>query len=170
MDTIYNKLIELRKKQEALAVYYEEKASYEMAYLSRWYVLEKILKIIDTKLKTDELQNKVRKWWEEYVANPDSDQPEPLKSFQLQEAQRIPYSRRIEEIEKYFNKELPIIKEIMHTKSGNSSTKWRRWRNNIAHRAKPFDDKEKYESCRDKIMEGISEIEQALNGNCVRIE
>ena len=48
MDTIYNKLIELRKKQEALAFDCEEKASYETAYLSRWYVLDKILRVIDT--------------------------------------------------------------------------------------------------------------------------
>ena len=41
MDKIYNKLVELLNKQEALAFDYEEKASYEMAYLSRWCVLEK---------------------------------------------------------------------------------------------------------------------------------
>ena len=42
MNVIYNQFVELRKKQEALASNYEKKASNEMAYLSRWYVLEKI--------------------------------------------------------------------------------------------------------------------------------
>ena len=163
MDTIYNKLIELRNKQEALAFEYEEKASYEMAYISRWCVLEKILKILDTQLKADEIHNKVHKWWEEYLSNPDSNQPEPLKSLYLKEAQRIPQVGKIEE---HLDCELPIIKEIMHTKSGNSSTKWRIKRNDIAHRAEPFGKKETYEEYRNKIMEGISEIERALNDKC----
>ncbi len=156
MDTIYTKLIELRKKQEALASDYEEKESYEMAYISRWYVLEKILKIIDTKLKTDELHHKVCKWWEEYLVNSDSNQPEPIKSINLTEARRIPVIGKIEE---RLDWKLPIINEIM-----NSKAKWRRKRNAIAHKAEPFSGKEKHDEYRNKILVGISEIEQALNG------
>ncbi len=68
MDTIYNKLIELRKKQEALAFDYEEKASYEMAYLSRWYVLEKILRVIDTECRREQLYHQVCEW-KKYLEN-----------------------------------------------------------------------------------------------------
>ena len=51
----------------------------------------------------------------------------------------------------------------MHPKSGDSPTKWRKRRNDIAHRAEQFGSRKKYNEYRDKILEGISEIEQALN-------
>ena len=163
MNAIYNQFVELRKKQEELASDYEEKSSNGMAYISRWYVLEKILKILHTRIKADEIHNKVRKWWEEYLSNPDSNQAEPLKSLNLKEELRIP---RVEDIEKHLDCELPVIKEIMNTKSGNGSTKWRDKRSDIAHRALPFGRDETYEEYRNKIIEGISEIEQALNDKC----
>ena len=162
MDKIRDKLIELQNMQETQAVEYEKGESYEMAYLSRWYILEKMLKILDTKLKADELHNKIRKWWEEYLSNPASNQLEQLKSLQLKEASNIPSAHRIKEIEKCFNMKLSAIKEIMHTKSGSTSTKWRKRRNDVAHGATPFREKERYEEFRKKIMEGISEIEEAL--------
>lgn len=53
VNTIYNEFVKLRNMQERLASNYEEKKCYEMAYLSRWYVLEKILKVIANLKDTD---------------------------------------------------------------------------------------------------------------------
>ena len=155
---MYKKFIELRSQQEGLAIEHEEQPSYEMAYLSRWCILEKILKILHTQIKADEIHIRVRKWWEEYLSNPASNQSEPLGPLNLKEAQRIP---QVEVIEKHLGRELPITKEIM-----NSDAKWRRKRNRIAHQAEPFSGTKKYNEFRDKILQGISEIEQALNDKC----
>ena len=162
MDTIYYKLIDLRKKQEALAFDYEDKASYEMAYLSRWYMLDKILRVIDTECRREQLYHQVCEW-KKYLENQTSKKPNDIKSFNLTEQENTPDIGKIGKIEEYLDCELPIIKEIMNTKSGNGSTKWRDKRNNIAHRAEPFRKKETYEEYREKIMEGISEIERSLN-------
>ena len=150
MDTIYNELIDLRKKQEGLASDYEEKDAYEMAYLSRWYVLEKILKIVDTKRRKEQLYELVCEW-KKYLDNHISIKPKEIKAFNLTEANNIPDIGKMEE---YLNTELPVLKEIM-----NSKAKWRRRRNGIAHDATPFGKKETYENYRDKILKGISEIE-----------
>ena len=99
--------IELRSQQEGLAFDYEEQSSYEMEYLFRWYVLENFLKILHTQLKTDEIHNKVHKWWEEYLLNSESNQPEPLKSLSLKEPPSIP---KVGDIEMHLGCELPIVK------------------------------------------------------------
>ena len=70
---------------------------------------------------------------------------------------------KIGKIEEHLDCELPIIKEIMNTNQKNGSKKWRDKRRDIAHGAAPFREKETYEEYRHKIMEGISEIERALN-------
>ena len=162
MDTIYNKLIELRKKQEALAFDYEEKASYEMAYLSWWYVLEKILKIMDAEYRKKHLYRQVCEW-KKYLENHNPKKPNDFKSFNLTELENTPDIGKIGKIEEHLDCELPIIKEIMNTNQKNGSKKWRDKRRDIAHGAAPFREKETYEEYRHKIMEGISEIERALN-------
>ena len=164
VDTIYKKFVELRNTQEDLACVYEEKSSYEMAYLSRWCVLERILKIIDAEYRKERLYRQVCEW-KEHLENPSSKQPKLISrnSFTLKETSTIPDIRGIEE---HLDYELPNIKVIMNTKSENGSKKWRDKRNDIAHRAEQFGSRKKYNEYRDKILEGISEIEQVLNDKC----
>ena len=168
MDKIYNKLIELRKKQENLAIEYEGKESFEMAYLSRWYVLEKILKILDAECRKEQLYLQVCEW-KKHLENQNSKKPSNIKSFDLTEQDTTPDIGKIGKIEKHLNCELPIIKIIMNTNQKNGSTKWRDKRRNIAHAAEPFRKKETYEEYCNKIMEGISEIEQVLKGSSSRV-
>ena len=159
MNAIYNQSVELRKEQEELASDYEEKSSYEMAYLSRWYVLEKILKLLDAERRKKQLYREICEW-KEYLENSCSNQPKPITNylFNLKEAKTIP---DVEKIKDYLDCELRIIKEIMNTQG-----RWRRRRNDIAHRAVSFGRKETYEEYRNKIKEGISEIGQALTDKC----
>ena len=160
MNAIYNQFVELRRKQEALASDYEEKASYEMAYLSRWNVLEEILKIMDTECRKKQLYQQVCEW-KKYLENQTAKKPGKITSFDLTKQDNTPDIGKIRNMEEHLDCELRIIKEIM-----NSKGKWRQKRNNLAHGATPFGRKEKYEEYRNKIMEGISEIEQALNDKC----
>ena len=51
----------------------------------------------------------------------------------------------------------------MNTNQKNGSIKWRNKRNDNAHGVAPFRKKDTYGESREKIMEGISEIERALN-------
>ena len=165
MNAIYNQLVELRKKQEKLASDYEEKSSYEMAYLSRWYVLEEILKSMDAECRKKQLYRQVCDW-KKYLENPNTKKPGEIKSFDITEQDITPDIGKIGKMEEHLDCELQIIKEIMNGNSKNGSTKWRDRRNNLAHGAMPFGRTETYEEYRNKIMEGISEIEQALNDKC----
>ena len=163
MNAIYNQLVELRKKQEVLVSDYEKQASYEMAYLSQWYVLEEILKIMDAECRKKQLYRQVCEW-KKYLENQNAKKPGKITSFDLTKQHSTPDIGKIRNMEEHLDCELRIIKEIMNTTSGNGSTKWRDKRNDIAHRALPFGREETYEEYRNKIMEGISEIARALNG------
>jgi len=158
MNAIYNQLVELRKKQEVLASDYEGKSSYEMAYLSRWYVLEEILKIMDAECRKKQLYYQVCDW-KKYLENRNGKRPCKITSFDITKQNETPNIGKIGKMEEHLDCELRIIKEIM-----DSNRKWRQKRNNLAHGAAPFRKKETYEDYRNKIADGISEIEQALNG------
>lgn len=59
--------------------------------------------------------------------------------------------------------ELKLVSEIMNTQRKNGSTKWRDRRNNIAHQAMPFGSESKFHEYRDKILDGVNELEGALS-------
>ena len=158
MNTFFNELLKLQEEQEKKVSSYEKTGSYEMAYLSLWFVLEKILKIIDTQRNKDNLYIQVCEW-KEYLENPQSNKPKDIRSFILKESERIP---EIGSIEEYLGRKMPILKEIMNSQSKNGSIKWRDKRNRIAHSAEPFGKKETYDTYRDKILEGISEIKDVI--------
>ncbi|GGO74645.1 hypothetical protein GCM10010982_37950 [Bowmanella pacifica] len=136
---------------------YEAAESNEMAYLSLWAVLEKGLKIIEVVRKREELYEQVCAW-KDYLDGQNNKQPSAIKSFSLQEPEKIP---DVKVISGYMGG-LPVVTEIMNTQSKNGSTKWRDRRNRIAHQAAPFGSNEKYEEFRDKICTGIDEMEKAI--------
>ena len=160
MNAIYNQLVELRRKQEELASDYEENASYEMAYLSRWNVLEKILQSMDAECRKKQLYRQVCEW-KKYLENQNAKKPGKISSFDLTIQDKTPDIGKIGKMEEHLDCELRIIKEIM-----NSKGKWRQKRNSLAHGATPFGRKEKYEEYCNKIIDGITEIGQVLNDKC----
>jgi len=157
MGTLYERIIQLHQTQHDMAVRYEEAGSYEMAYLSLWIVLEKILKDIDTKIRSDGLYVQICEW-KNYLENKSTKKPREIKSFNLKESERIP---DLAKIEKAIG-EIPVTREIMNTQAKNGSTKWRDKRNSIAHNAESFAKKDTYEEYRDKILSGTSELTQIL--------
>ncbi len=69
MGTLYERIIQIHQTQYDMEVRYEGAGSYEMAYLSLWVVLEKILKDIDTKIRSDGLYVQICEW-KNYLENP----------------------------------------------------------------------------------------------------
>ena len=158
MNTIYSQFVELRKKQEKLASDYEEQSFYEMAYLSRWHVLEEILQIMDAECRKKQLYRQVCEW-KRYLENHTDKKPGNITSFVITKQDKTPDIGKIGKMEQHFDCELQRTKEIMDSKKT-----WRQKRNKLAHGAAPFRRKDTYEEFRKKIMDGITEIEQVLKG------
>lgn len=158
MKKLHARLLEVRKEKEESAAKFEVAASYEMAYISLWSIVEKTLKDIDSWLRTQELYASVREW-KLYLEGDIIKRPRDIKSFNLKESNKIP---DISYIEKHLGK-LPRVKAIMNTQAKHGSTKWRDRRNNIAHNAEPFGKLETYKEYREAILAGIEELVLTLN-------
>lgn len=156
---LYDYLLELKKAYEEEAKAYESSASYEMAYLSLWIILEKMLKRVDFVARKRALYLHICEW-KEYLEGKGKKRPSDIKSFILKEVEKIPDFGKVEHVIGC----APITKEIMNAQPKNGSTKWRDRRNNIAHNAESFKRLETYRDYRDKLMEGILEIEILLQG------
>jgi len=79
MDRLTNKikkdLLEFRCTQDALARHYEETKNREMAYLVRWSILERFVKVVAAEYTRESLKKSLKEWLE-HVEN---GKPRPSK-------------------------------------------------------------------------------------------
>lgn len=155
---MYTELLEIKKVQFEKAEVFEKNSSFEMAYLSYWIVLEKILKVIETRRKRDNFYNSICEW-KLFLETGKGKTPVKIKLFSLKEVEKMP---EISSIESFIGK-TPNVRKIMNTQSKNGSTKWRDKRNNIAHQSDSFGSENKYNEYKQMIIQGIAEIETVLN-------
>lgn len=148
----------LKTEQTKKALEYENSKSYEMAYLSYWVILEKGLKIIEVLRKREKLYSEIC-LWKEYFEGSEVKKPSDIRCFSLQEPEKIPEVKLISE---FLQGKLPLVAEIMNTQQKQGTTKWRGRRNDIAHQAMSFGSESKFFEYRNKILDGIDELEKEL--------
>ncbi|MER0170663.1 MAG: hypothetical protein DU489_08680 [Nitrosomonas sp.] len=124
---ILEELIELEEINIKLSTEYEEKQSYEMAFIAIWSILERIMKSI----ASVEIRKRLRlniDDWVKYLNDPEKvEKPDEIRNFATEyTSHAIPHISLIEAA----IGDVPELKELMNTKG-----KYRKKRNDIAHRA-----------------------------------
>lgn len=152
-NSLYEQLIALEDEYVALALTYEENGSFEMAFISLWSILEQIMKPIASVSTKRKLEDSLQEWTA-YVQNPSSEKkPKEIKNFQLEYVSTsIPMISQIE----YATGNVPKLKELM-----DSNGKYRRKRNDIAHRAEKVSDKV-YPDYKDAALAALDELKDVL--------
>lgn len=158
MRDILESFNHLRTEQTEVASKYEERNSYEMAYIALWSILETGLKDITPLAKKFVLLKQVNEW-KEYLEEAKNKEPNEIRSFQCTRSDKIPHISLIEAL----LGECPTIKEILNSESKNGSTKWRNKRNKIAHNAEGFHRFETYQEYKNKLLDGMDEFVRLLS-------
>jgi len=147
----------IKGQQFLLFEHYESMKSFEMAYLSLWNFLERTIKLIYAEIRKRELFKEICEW-KNYLEGVRQGRPREIKNFTIESRNRIP---DIKTIERYLGN-LIIITQIFNTDNKRGSTKWRDKRNKIAHYAESFAHEKTYSDYKNKILDGISELELAI--------
>lgn len=157
-DGLYQTFIDLRDSQLVRATSFEENAQYEMAYLALWSVVEKSIKSMYPHAQKAKLLECVIAW-KLFLEGSTSLKPSEIKKFTYGEPENIPSD--LSAIEQLFGS-MPKVCEILNTDPKKGSTKWRTRRNNIAHDALAFAKQTTFLEYKQKLIEGIREIERAM--------
>ncbi|MGW7676370.1 hypothetical protein [Shewanella sp. S23-S33] len=153
MEEISLKLDELETEHYSLAEYYENKGSYEMSYVALWTILEHIMKPIASIGVKKKLESELLEWVN-HVQNPTpGKQPKEIKNFKTEYTETsIPPMTLIKEA----IGELPKLKLLM-----DSQGKYRRKRNEIAHRAEKLSETS-YVVYKESVLAAVIEVKQRL--------
>lgn len=131
---------------------YEDKVSYESAYLIKWQFIEKIVKELAEDVRKNQLLDKL-KLWIDYLENENSKKPSDIRNFSIT-SNKIPEP---DLIVKCFNKEIPNLLKVL-----NADDKFRKRRNSIAHSFEKFKKYETYEIYSRMLDEAILELQSEL--------
>lgn len=134
MNNLTNKvkedLLEFRRAQDALASHYEKTENREMAYLVRWSILEKFVKVVATEYRLDLLRNSLNEW----LAHVENGNPKPSNKPKFSiEVNTLPKKQEFIKALQYYGFNGTDIWAVM-----DSSGKHRRHRNELAHTGKKF--------------------------------
>ncbi|EGR1564746.1 MULTISPECIES: hypothetical protein [Vibrio] len=153
MEEISLKLDALEKEHYSLAEYYEHKGSYEMSYVALWTVLEHIMKPIASIGVKKKLESELLEWVNHIQKPTPGKQPKEIKNFKTEyKATSIPPMTLIEEA----IGELPKLRVLMDSKG-----KYRRKRNDIAHRAEKLSEAS-YLDYKESVLAAVIEVKQRL--------
>lgn len=154
MKEIPPKLDALEREHYFLAEHYEDKGSYEMSYVALWTILEHIMKPIASIGVKKKLESELLEWVN-HVQNPTlGKRPKEIKNFKTEyTAKSIPPMTLIEEA----IGELPKLKLLM-----DSNGKYRRKRNDIAHRAEKLSEAS-YIAYKESVLAAVIEVKQRLS-------
>lgn len=140
---------------------FERELNFSMAYLTLWCVLEKTSKAMYPLAAESRLHFEI-KAWESYLAKEAGEKAPtaiPASYFLFGKPQRIP---EVEILEIKFGP-LPKMKAIFNTVNKAGSTKWRDRRNDIAHNAATFTKASTFEEYKQKLFQGIEELDECLS-------
>lgn len=147
----------LRSKCEQQAQDYEKLEYWEMAYISYWSILETGLKLFATTSLRKQLHDKIKNW-NDYLTGVNNIKPNKITNFSVQYASHnIP---KIKDIEIVLGT-LPNVARII-----DSSGKWRKKRNDIAHNANRFKDKILFLEYKQDIIGAIEELNKNIENVC----
>jgi hypothetical protein len=150
---ILEELIKLEKEHLVLSASYEENESYEMSFVALWTVLEHIMKPIASIGMQKELQSKLHEW-SKHLEHPEvGRKPKEIRSFNTEYiSTSIPSVSLIE----VAIGEVPKLKKLM-----DSNGKYRKKRNNIAHRAEKLSQKT-FTDYKMTVQDAIIELKTVL--------
>jgi len=152
-NSLYEQLTELEKARVSLSFEYESNGSYEMAFISLWSILEHIMKPIASVSIKVKLKNSLNEWLVYAENTQSSAKPKEIKNFQLEYTNTtIPQISHIEDAVG----DLPKLKVLM-----DSSKKYRKKRNSIAHRADKLSESA-YAEYKGAVLDALNELKNAL--------
>jgi hypothetical protein len=134
MNKLTNKvkedLLKFRRAQDALASHYEKTENREMAYLVRWSILERFVKVVATEYRLDLLRNSLNEW----LAHIENGKPRPSKNPKFSiEVNTLPEKQEFIKALQYYGFNGTDVWAVM-----DSRGKHRRHRNELAHTGKKF--------------------------------
>lgn len=148
-------LEQLLQQREAVAIAFEAKDSFEMAYMARWSVVETFVKRIIYAEACESLSAKLEEW-RKFLDDPREKTPNPIRHFPVEPSKsKLPSS---EELKKRFSPSSNLV-ELM-----DSNKKFRKKRNSIAHSAEAFGQRATYEEYKAKVVAATEELRESLAG------
>lgn len=147
------KLKKLKDEQIKLAEEYQSNQSFELAYIAYWSVVELFSKEVGEFFLKQQLEKKLIEW-QDYLSGKLKSCPKgsniPLKL----KCSAIPPMNQLTEL----LGELPKTANLL-----NSKLKYRKRRNDIAHRATKFNKEQTFQEYRKAVIDSIEELELAVN-------
>lgn len=148
-----SRLTELCKEKLPLAEKFELNQSFEMAYVARWSIIEQVTKHIAASASAIRLRSDLKAWLE-YLDDPKRIRPAVIRSFVSDPVSaKLPQTSVLVEV----LGEVPNLSDVLDT-----SKKFRRKRNAIAHDAEPFGSLQIYEDYKAKLESATLELKSAL--------
>jgi hypothetical protein len=148
-------LDELHQERDATAIAFETKESFEMAYVARWSVVETSVKRIVYAEACTTLGQQLEEW-RKFLDEPSRKTPNPIRHFPIDSSKaKLPSS---EELKKRYSS-APNLLELL-----DSTKKYRKRRNSIAHSAEAFGQRATYEEYKAKVTAATAELRKALSG------
>lgn len=114
-----------------LVVEYESAGNLEMAYLARWAIIEKLVKVVTSEYRKDSLRKAVAEWMN-FLGGEGGKRPS-LKLNTTLDLKVLPEKNEFNKALSYFGLDATLIWSVM-----DSEGKPRRRRNEIAHTGKRF--------------------------------
>jgi hypothetical protein len=115
------------QKQKELLECYKAKNNFEMIYLVKWTILEKIVKEIASQHRRVKLKESLESWIS-YLDKNDK-KPTEINNFSI-DSLNLPHERELKEALKYYFLDSEKVWEVM-----NSKGIYRKYRNKLAHDA-----------------------------------
>jgi hypothetical protein len=144
----------LHKERDAAAVVFEAKDSFEMAYMARWSVVEMSVKRIVHAQACNSLRLRLEEW-RKFLDEPNREAPNPILSFPIELSKaKLPSSK---DLKKQY-RAAPNLLDLL-----DSTQKYRKKRNSIAHSAEAFGQKATYDEYRAKVAAATSELRESLS-------
>lgn len=159
MDTHDTKMMlqaleELHQERDAAAIAFETKESFEMAYMARWSVVETSVKRIVYADACSSLRLQLEEW-RKFLDDPSRKTPSPIRHFPIESSKaKLPTA---EELKKRYSTASNLLELLDSTK------KFRKKRNSIAHSAEAFGQRATYETYKAKVATATEELREALS-------
>jgi len=134
---VIKNLIDFRALQELHAEVYENNKQYETAYLARWSILEKFVKTVAHEYRREMLRKSLAEWTD-YLDG--KLKQKPRKPNCILAPNNLPEEKEFRACLTYFGFDADAVWELM-----DSNGRFRKRRNDIAHKAVRFGIKTKYE-------------------------
>lgn len=136
--------------QMALVREYEQKRQFETAYLARWAIAERFVKVVTTEYRRERLRRVLGEWLD-YLDRKEDRQPQD-KPVTALETRNLPKESEFKQSLSHFGYECEEIWSVMESKG-----KAREFRNQIAHTGRKFTRQSQYEKLSAQV-ESIAKI------------